>query len=183
MIKLTIDGKDYLHPSKLEEVTLQQWIDLMKVEKKEGETDLRSDLRAFSKFTGVPQKALNYMARNTSQKEMYFYMEQVRQMITKVSTSVLDEKPITSLEINGKTYYVCKDIDDDDFSKYLDCTDLMKVIDSEWDFLPYMMAIYCLQEGQVHAKDQDQLEQRAKTMRKAKAVDGVVSISKQEQET
>ena len=169
MIKLTIDGKDYKHPSKLEEVTLQQWIDLKSVQPDEEETSLKSDIRAFSAFTKVPQKAL----RKIPKKELVYYMQQVIDRISEVNTHILDTEPIKSFKQGNTTYHIEQDLDDADLGQYIDCTHLMNKIDSEEQFLPYMMAIYCLKKGEEYNSKGYDLEKRADIMRKTRAMDAL----------
>ena len=170
MIRLTIKGKDYEHPSKLEEVTLKQWIDLKTVQPEEDDTSLENDIKGFSAFTGVPQKALRLIPK----KELVYYMQQVIERITEVNAHVMDTKPITEFKIGRSTYYIEQDLDNALLGQYSDCTHFMSAMSSDWEFLPYMMAIYCLKKGQSHTDDMQELEKRAKVMRKARAMDALI---------
>lgn len=170
MIKLTIANKDYFHPSKLEEVTLDQWINLRGVETEEGETSLKENIKSFSAFTGVPQKALRLVPK----KKLYFYMNEVINRVTEVKAHVADSKPIHELTIGKNTYHIEQDLDNAPLGQYSDCTHFMNLMQSDEEFLPYMMAIYCLKKGQKHTDNMKELEKRAKTMRKARAMDALL---------
>ena len=168
MIKLTIGDKAYKYPSENEEVTLEQWIDLQKVQPEE--TTFNSDVKAFSKFTGVPQKELRKMGK----KELAHHMPQVIERVTSIGAHILDAEPIHELKIGRSMYYIEQDLDNAPLGQYSDCTHFMNKMESDWDFLPYMMAIYCLKKGQTHTDDMEELEKRARAMRKARAVDALI---------
>ena len=170
MIKLTIKGKDYFHASKIEEVTLDQWINLRTVQPEEGETTLKENIKAFSAFTGVPQKALRLIPK----KELAYYMSEVIDRVTEVKAHIADSKPIHQFNIGKSTYYIEQDLDNAPLGQYSDCTHFMNQMASDEEFMPYMMAIYCLKKGQKHTDNMDELEKRAKTMRKARAMDALL---------
>lgn len=164
MIKLTIGDKDYLHPNKISEVNLKQWIDLKSVQNDESLTPLENNLKGFSEFSGIPMKAL----LSAPKKEVMFYISQVINMLSEVD---VDKEMIDSFKVGRTTYYVNKDIDSAPTAQYIDCTHKMNQMNSEPCFYPYMMAIYCLKKNEKY--DKVDLKKRVKIMHKAKVVDAI----------
>ena len=163
MIDLTIGKKTYRHPSKIEEVTLDQWIKLSEVEHDESKTVIENNLLGFSAFANIPMKVL----LSAPKEEMMYHVIQVTEMLNQVEA---DKTPIDSFKIGRTTYYVTQDIDNALIAQYIDCTHRMKQLNSEAVYYPYMMAVYCLKKGEKYGFD---LEERAKIMRKARAVDAI----------
>jgi len=158
MIEVTIGKRKYLHPSKIEEVTLDQWINI---------TSKEDDIEAFSAFSGIPLKVL----RSAPKVEVQSHMFQLSLLFEDVKDKLDDHFP-ESFKVGRSTYYPNQDLDNADYGQYLDCTHYMKAYEGRLtEFYPYMMAIYCLRKGEKY-EDID-LENRAKEMRKAMALDAV----------
>lgn len=163
MIDLTIGNKTYRHPSKLEEVTLGQWIDLVTVKP---EDDGYDNLRGFSAFSSIPMDAL----KKAPSKEVFYYITQLTDTLSCVDNEDYSkQKPITKFKIGRYNYYVEQDMDGAAHGRYIDCIHLMKIL-PEHEYLPYMLAIYCLRKDESY-EDID-IHERAIEMRRAKVVIG-----------
>ncbi len=153
MIKLTIKDKEYLHPSKMEEVTLNHWIGL---------TSSEDDIENFSNFANIPIKVL----MSVDPDDVYNHIDQTYKMIQVVTQTASDlSEPIESFKVDRSTYYVPKDFNKKNFGMYLDSISFMSQMRTE-EFYAYMMAIYCLKKGEEVFVDSEQLEKRANIMRK-----------------
>ena len=174
MIKLTIGKKTYQHPSKIEEVTLNQWINLMAVEADESLSDIENDLKGFSEFAEIPMKVLIASPK----KDVLFHIHTVSNMLNEVGDIDLD-KTIEKFKIGKYNYHVPKDFDKEDMGQYITCTHYMNKMgaletqSNEAHFLPYMLAIYCLRTGETEIQDADELETRANIMRRLCVVDAI----------
>ncbi len=161
MIDLTIGSKTYRHPSKLEEVTLDQWIKLKAVQPEEDGYD---NLRGFSAFADIPLGVL----KKAPKKDMAFYILQLTELL---SDANMDERtPLTKFKIGKYRYNVEQSLDDASVGQYIDCTHYMKILPEE-EYLPYMMAIYCLRNNESY--DDIDLQERVKEMRRAKVMVGL----------
>lgn len=161
MFEVVIDKKTYEHPSKIEEVSLQQWIDL--------NSEKEDELKAYSKFSGIPMKQLEAC----NNKEVRSHLIRLAKLFGQAA-DIQDQDPPEEFTIGNTTYCVNQDMDNAPMSQYLDCTHYMKFFNNnQTEFYPYMMAIYCLRKGEKYDFTPDQLTKRAKKMRKAQAVDAI----------
>lgn len=167
MIDLTIGKKTYRHPSKIEEVTLRQWIAIMNVEQDDQLSHIENNIKSFSEFSGVPIKELHKVPR----KKLKFYIAQVHGMLGNIDQSSI--KQPKSFKVGRSTYYVNQDIDEASTSQYIDCTHMMNLLNSSPDFYPYMMAIYCLKKNEKYNSKGYDLEKRAEVMRDANVLDAL----------
>ena len=167
MIKLTIGKKEYLHPSRIEEVTLRQWIAIKSVEESTELSHIENNINAFSEFSGVPVKELHKVPR----KKLKFYMAQVYDMLNNVDPA--DNVPPKSFKAGRNTFYVDQDIDEASTAQYIDCTHYMNLLKSSVDFYPYMMAIYCLKKGEKYNKGKYDLSKRVEQMMDANVLDAL----------
>lgn len=164
MIELTIDNKIYEHPSKIEEVTLKQWIAIKSVEQNEDATPLESNIKAFSKFSGIPVKVLKGVNKTTLMYHIY--------LVTEILSDMKEDNSLPkSFKVGRETYLVPKSIDDCDMAQYIDCTHYMNSMQSSPEFYPYMLAIYCLKKGEKYGRFD--LDKRAKWMLKANVLDAL----------
>lgn len=161
MFEVVIDKKIYSHPSRVEEITLQHWVDL--------NSEKEDEIKAFSAFSGIPHKLLLQCPK----KDVLEHLNRSRRLLSDTS-KLVDQEPPQSFKIGKSTYYVNQDLDGAPMSQYLDCTHYMKFFkENQTEFFPYMMAIYCLREGEEYNGEGYDIEKRAKIMRKAMAVDAV----------
>lgn len=167
MIKLTVDKREYLHPSKIEEVTLRQWVAIQNVEENTELSHIENNINAFSEFSGVPVKELHKVPR----KELKFYIAQVYEMLGNIDTQ--DNIPPKSFKAGRNTFYVNQDIEEADTSQYIDCTHYMNMLKSSPDFYPYMMAIYCLKKREKYNKGKYDLAKRVEQMLDANVLDAL----------
>lgn len=167
MIKLTIGKNTYLHPSKIEEVTLRQWIAIQAVEDSNDLSHIENNINAFSAFSGVPVKDLKTLPR----KKLKFYIAQVYAMLGNIDQT--DSDTPKSFKIGRTTYYVNQDIDEAETTQYIDCTHFMNSMSSSPAFYPYMMAIYCLKKGEKYNKGKYDLKDRAEVMLDANVLDAL----------
>ena len=164
MIDLNINGTIYRHPNKIEEVNLKQYISLMAVEHDESKTPLENNLKGFSEFADIPMDAL----KSAPAKEVMYYISQLTNMLSEID---VDKDMIDKFKVGRFTYYVNQDIDGADMAQYVDCTHMMNLMNSEPEYFPYMMAIYCLRKNEIY--DDVDLEKRAAIMMKANVVDAI----------
>lgn len=167
MIELTIGKKTYTHPSKIEEVTLEQWVAIQAAEQGESATHIENNISQFSALTGIPVKKLETV--NT--KDLLHHINIVFEMIDSVPK--MDGKPPKSFKVDGETYIVNQDIDLCPVSQYIECTHYMNLMNSSPEFYPYMMAIYCLKKGEKPLSTAKKLEARVKVMLKANVIDAI----------
>ncbi len=161
MFEVVIDNKTYLHPSKIEEVNLDQWIAL--------NSEKEDELKAFSAFSGIPYKQL----LASPKKDVQEHLNRLS-ILLKKSAELVENDPPDSIKIGASTYYVEKDMDGASMAQYLDCTHYMRLFTgNQSEFYPYMMAIYCLRKGEKYNNDKYDIQKRAKVMRKAQAVDAI----------
>lgn len=161
MIDLTIGLKTYRHPSKIEEVTLDQWINLRSVQPEEDGYD---NLRGFSAFADIPLEEL----KKAPKKEVAHYILELTELLA--ATGEPDKEPLKKFKIGKYNYNVEQDLDGASVGQYIDCTHYMKMLPEE-EFYPYMMAIYCLRKDESY-EDLD-LEARVIEMRRAKVMVGL----------
>jgi hypothetical protein len=167
MIDLNINGKIYRHPSKIEEVTLEQWIAVQAAEQSEDDTSIHNDFKAFSAFSGIPIKVL----KSAPSKDMHYHISVIRELMGDISR--IDDSVPKSFNIGKVTYNVEQDIDGADMSQYIDCTHYMNMMHSSPEFYPYMMAIYCLKPKEKYNAGKYNLEKRADEMLKCNIVDAL----------
>ncbi len=161
MFEVVIDKKIYSHPSRIEEVTLQNWIDL--------NSEKEDELKAFSAFSGIPHRLLLQCPKS----DVLDHLNRSRRLLSNASELTANDPP-ESFKIGKSTYYVNQSLDNGLMSQYLDCTHYMKFFtNNQAEFFPYMMAIYCLRKGEEYNGEGYDLEKRAKIMRKAQAVDAI----------
>lgn len=160
MFEVVIDKKTYLHPSRPEEVTLKQWIDL------NGETE---EINAFAAFSGIPLKEL----LSAPQKDVLAHINRLALLLKNIKEDTKSDAP-GKIKLGKYNYYVNKDIGAASMAQYLDCTHYMKYFkDNITGFYPYMMAIYCLRKDEEYNGEGYDLEKRAEIMRGALAVDAI----------
>ena len=148
-ISLNIDGTVYQHASKIEEVTLRQWVDIMSLEQLEDDVDVQVSFKAFAGFSGIPIKVLETVNKG----ELFYHINMVVDMISKVEVTEIELPKYITVE--GEKYYVNQDIDSAKTSQYIDCTHYMNKMNSSPSFYPYMLAIYCLKEGEAYREGYD----------------------------
>lgn len=171
MIKFTIEGKDYFHPNKIEEVTLRQFQDLKSVEFDEDATPFENNILGFSRFSKIPMEVLTTLKK----KELIYHIMQLHEMLESVAKQ---DKLIEKFKIGRYNYHVPKDFDYEETGNYISCTHMMnkfKAMESEpaqTAFYPYMMAIYCLRKDEKQIT-MEQLEERAEIMRDARVSDAL----------
>ena len=167
MIDLTIGKKTYQHPSKIEEVTLKQWIAIQAAEQSENDTDISNNFKAFSAFSGIPEKVL----QSAPSKDMHYHIGVVIDLIGNISK--IDHTPPKSFKIGKHEYIVNQDIDGCDMGQYIGCTHYMNLMKSSPEFYPFMLAIYCLRKGEKPISSTDKLKKRAATMLRCNVVDAL----------
>tara|TARA_R100001244_G_scaffold124761_2_gene94658 strand:+ start:2151 stop:2720 length:570 start_codon:yes stop_codon:yes gene_type:complete len=142
MIDLNINGKVYRHPSKIEEVTLRQWVSIMSVEKEEGEAGINSNIKQFSAFSGIPVDIL----KTVKKKDLMYHIHVVFELMNR--TDVKDDELPVSFKLGRTNYHVTQDIDNAAMAQYIDCTHYMNKMKSSPEFYAYMLAIYCTKKNE-----------------------------------
>lgn len=166
MFEVIINKKTYQHPSRLQEVKLQQFIEITKPS---DENDPMSELKSYSRFSGIPLKDLEKAPMSDVNKQI----ENTKRTLSSIEF-VKDMETPTKIKIGRNTYYVAQDLDGAPMAQYIDCTHYMKSFGSNLTaFYPYMMAIYCLKKGEEYNFEGNELEERADIMRKCFAVDAI----------
>lgn len=167
MIKLTIDNTEYLHPSKIEEVTLRQWIAINDIEEDTSLSHIENNIKAFSAFSGVPVAKLSTLPK----KDLLYYISITYEMVGKVDLT--DNVPPKTFKVGRSTFIVNKNIDDCEVSQYLDSTHYMKLLESSPSFYPYMMAIYCLKKREKYNSGKYDMAKRVEQMLDANVLDAL----------
>jgi hypothetical protein len=167
MIDLNINGKIYRHPSKIEEVTLGQYIAIQAVEQSEGDTDINNSIKSFSEFASIPIDVL----LQAPTKELLYHISLVHELLGDISD--IDTTPPKTIKIGKTTYKVNQDIDGAEMAQYIDCTHYMNVMQSSPEFYPYMLAIYCLKGKERYNKGKYDLTARAKQMMQCNVIDAL----------
>ena len=151
MIELTVKGKKYKHPSKVEEITLQHWVDI---------TSSEDEIEAFAAFAGIDYDEL----LTIPEALVTDHITSVTNLLT-IDPETIKAKEIDKFKIGKETFYVKKDFDKVDMGSYLGATDLMSKMRYE-AFHAYMLAIYCLKKNEKPFEDAEALHARAETMMK-----------------
>jgi len=168
MIDLTIGNKTYRHPSKIEEVTLKQWVALMSLENDEEEIEFKTTIKEFCAFANIPvDDVMKMSARN--KENLLYHIHLVHEMMQEADVN--HKEPPKSFKIGRSTYYVPDDIDDCDMAQYIDCTHYMKKMNSSPQFYAYMLSIYCMKKKEKYG-DYD-IDERAKEMLKCNVKDAL----------
>jgi len=151
MIELTVKGKKYKHPSKVEEITLQHWVDI---------TSSEDEIEAFAVFAGIDYDELLTIPTDT----VMDHIKSTTALLT-IDPETIKAKEVDKFKIGKETFYVRKDFDKVDMGSYLGATDLMGKMKYE-AFHAYMLAIYCLKKNEKPFDDAEALHARADTMMK-----------------
>ncbi len=133
MIDFKLKGKKYKIPSKIEELTIRQYLDIIK-------TDSDSDL--LSKLGGIPIEDI----KTCNQKEVSFFIHQLSEMFNDIKD--IDEKDMPlSFRINDSRYWICQDIANASWGRWEDCRKYMKqYADNIEEYFPYLLSIYSLKK-------------------------------------
>lgn len=166
MYEVVINKKTYQHPSRIEEVTLKQWIGF---NEPVDETDPNAEIEVLANFSGIPLKEL----KKAPSSDVLEHIERTKKTISDISQVEAGNTPL-KIKIAGRNYFVNQNLDAAPMAQYIDCTHYMKYFgENIAGFYPYMMAIYCLRKDEDYNGEGYDIEVRAEIMRKAMAIDAI----------
>jgi hypothetical protein len=153
MKKIQFNNKSYDIPTKWEEVTLEQQIEVSEIATNNQSVRMLSILSA---YTGIP---VNELKKSKTSKLMT-----VLNKLTFINTPI-PNTPIIKFKFSGETYYISESFIDQEFQDYVSIqTIIAEYKENIWKSTPHILAVMAKKEGE--SLDDYDVNKRAELFKK-----------------
>ncbi len=137
MVKITVNDVEYNVPTKWEDITVQQQIEITEVANRD---ETFRNLHMISTYTGIPLELVKKMNINQFKSVLN---------LMKFLAEPIENKVVSSFTFNGKTYQVADSLLKGETQDFLSIEGILKKYkDNQSKALPYIIAIVAKQQGE-----------------------------------